>query len=347
MLRQLFLTVALWFVALNAAAAEDDIGDYENADLLRQHLGFVERNVLTLLRLGTYPQLYNSSYPRIQECGCYFSPTKIIHGSKVGLQCTRKFPDENPPYNEENCGRICNDPHNNDVVLFCPHGWDSDCARGCFPPDKFESVEARIDFWELTLTSLMMYGSDYIAVAQDYLTKCGCDGKIRPIRYGSQVGFDCIVAETAEYNEECGANYQCADAEGRQLAMFCPAGHKATCGGCQKVLEDTKFTKRMEWMTNVVSGYARESLDVLGWEPSTQQIMDCACAGAVKRTDYGNNFGYNCRVRDVEAIVEGCGRNVLCVDKEGHNLLHFCPDGFDPSCSEGCTLPWLNQKEEL
>merc|ERR1719492_131329 len=47
----------------------------------------------------------------IKECGCYFSPTKVTFGTRIGLACQRKFAEDNPSYDEENCGIICNDPH--------------------------------------------------------------------------------------------------------------------------------------------------------------------------------------------------------------------------------------------
>lgn len=321
--------------------------DFASGRMIGDQLDFVERNVLNLLRIGTFPQFYNSSYPLIRDCGCYYSPTKIMYGTRVGLQCQRQWEDENPPYDADNCGIICNDPHGIDIVMYCPAGWDSDCAQGCYPPDSFETVEDRVDFWELTLTSLMMYGRDYIGVAEDYLKSCGCEGKVRPIRYGTSIGFDCLMGEDAEPEESCSAVHLCMDDNDRRIVTFCPAGHTPTCAGCEKQIEDETLESRLRWMINVITGYARESLELLNWTPTSRQALACACAGAVEPVEYGNRLGYWCKVHSVDAIQESCGPNVLCENSDGDNLLHFCPDGFSPSCSEGCTFPWSTDKEEL
>lgn len=337
------------YVALLAALA---MGQRDPLDrTLGDRIDFVERNIINILRHGHFPQLYNSSWKMIRDCGCYYSPQKINFGSQVGMYCHRRFPEENPPYNEDECGMICNSPHGTDIVLWCPHGWDSQCDRGCYPPDTFKSIDERVDFWELTLTSLIMYGHNYIAVAADYLEECGCDGKIRPIRYGTQIGFDCVLKEGQRLKETCGAASMCTDDQGRQIVTFCPAGHTPTCSGCEKTIAEeerasTEIMTRLNWMINVITGYSRESLTLLGWEPSSAQILECACVGAVKPITYGASLGYFCNVNEPKAITEGCGPNILCRDNRGQDLLHFCPDGFTPSCTEGCTYPWKG-KEEL
>lgn len=338
----------LFLTTVNAVwdAEVGDIGNYGTAAELGQHLDFVERNVLNLLQLGSFPQLYNSSYPKIEGCGCYYSPVKITFGTSVGLECQRRHDIPKLNYDEENCGIICNNPHAMDIVLFCPYGWDSDCSRGCFPPDEFKNVGERIDFWELTLTSLLMHGSEYITVLPEYLDSCGCEGKIRPVRYGTQVGFDCVLGEgkLEKIGEACAGHSACLDSNGRQIMTFCPAGHRATCAGCEKVIEGDDFRSRLQWMMNVVTGYARESLEVLGWTPTIQQLIDCSCARGVQKVSYGSNLGYFCEVRNVNDITQDCGPNVLCDAQGGKQVLHFCPAGFKASCSEGCVFPW---KDEL
>lgn len=331
---------------LGAQAERMDDDEYRESRLVGDQLNFVERNVLNMLRLGYFPQLYNASYPLIKDCGCYYSPTKIIFGTQVGLQCQRLLMDEGPLlFDEENCGEICNDPHGVDIVLFCPHGWSQDCQRGCYPPDEFGTVENRIDFWELTLSSLLIHGSDYIAVTPEYLKQCACEGKIRPIRYGSQVGFDCIMSEDITPSEACGAARHCMDSNERRLMTFCPAGHRATCAGCEKIVEDDTLQARLEWMINVITGYARESLELLGWKPSTERMLACACVDSVEPVEYGKRLGFYCPIEDVDKITSGCGPNTLCKTSQGKSILHFCPDGFTPSCDEGCSFPWKGKDE--
>merc|ERR1711944_210539 len=97
-------------------------------------------------------------------------------------------------------------------------------------------------------------------------------------------------------------------------------------------LDGEDLLSRLNWMTNVVTGYSRESLELLGGEPTTQQILDCACAGGVEPVNYGTSIGYYCTIRDTKHIAPGCGPNVLCKNSEDKDILHFCPDGFTPSC---------------
>merc|ERR1719299_351042 len=101
---------------------------------------------------------------------------------------------------------------------------------------------------------------------------------------------------------------------------------------------------RLDWMINVISGYARESLELLGWQPTTAQILACNCAKGVDPVDYGNRLGYSCPVRNANDIQPEGGPNLLCHNESGQNILHFCPEGFVPSCDEGCSLPGRDGK---
>lgn len=340
-------TGLLWLGAQGYQAQKMSEKEFKESRLLGDQIDFVERNVLNMLRLGMFPQLYNSSWPLLKTCGCYYTPTKIIFGTGIGLQCQRLWMDEGPPaYDADECGEICNDPHGVDIVMMCPAGWEQDCSRGCYPPDEFGTVENRVDFWELTLTSLLIHGSDYIAVTPQYLKECACSGKIRPIKYGTQVGFDCIMEKDKEPSDRCSAARNCVDANENRLITFCPAGHRATCAGCEKVIAEDTLQARLEWMINVITGYAQESLELLGWKPSTDRMLACACMDSVEPVQYGKRLGFYCPISDVDKITTDCGPNTLCKDSEGRSLLHFCPDGFTPSCDEGCSFPWKG-KEEL
>merc|ERR1719245_78841 len=99
-------------------------------------------------------------------------------------------------------------------------------------------------------------------------------------------------------------------------------------------------------MVDVITGYSRESQDLLGWAPETQKIIDCNCEGGVMPIKYGTSLGYYCPIRNVQGIKDTCGPNIVCADSMGMNILTFCPDGFVPSCEMGCALPW-KKKDEL
>lgn len=339
---RLFLTMT---IALMASTASEE-------DEIREMLDFIELNLLNLLQYGDYPAIYNSSYPRIEECGCYYSPKKIAWGNKIGLECQRGIPGVNvkalPEHDADKCGRLCNDMHGIDAVLFCPPGWTSSCEQGCEPNAEFATVKDRVDFWNATLSAFLLYGSDYIAIKGDHLKQCGCTSKARKIMYGSKIGFFCVMGEDSEALPGCSASSDCLDTDGRRIVTFCPAGHRATCDGCQINLNSTDddLHGRLEWMTAVTSGIAQNSLSVLSWQPSLEQILGCACKANVEQITYGARVGIVCEIHGVDMIQDSCGPNILCMDDEGKDILHICPQGFKPDCKLGCATP-ISEKLEL
>jgi len=324
---------------------EDDEEDYEIGEML----DFVELNLATLLQTGNYPAVYNATVARMQECGCSVAPSKIVWGSEIGLQCPRLFDDEDPPeHDEELCGPLCNNHHNIDAIIFCPGGWDNDCANGCRPPAEFGTVEKRVEFWEFTLKEMLLYGTDYVSIEPDYLRQCACTSKPRPIRYGTKIGFDCVMEEDADLGEGCAAASMCKDDVGRRLVTFCPAGHKSTCSGCEKVLEDDTLQGRLEWMVHVVEGIVQLSLPMLQWTPLQEQVLGCACKSSPDPITYGSRLGYSCPIHDAKLINPSCGANVICLDTAENDVVHMCPRGFIPDCEQGCMNPILKKsKEEL
>jgi len=331
--------------------ADDDEDELE----LGEMLDFVELNIATLLQYGDYPAVYGASIDKMQKCGCSHGATKIMWGSEIGLQCTRLFADEDPPeYDEELCGGMCNNLHNIDSVLFCPGsewttsvgGWNSDCGQGCRPPADFGTVDKRIEFWEHTLNDMLLYGTDYLNIDQQYLKQCACMSKPRPIRYGSKIGFDCVMEDDADLGEGCNAASMCKDELDRRLVTFCPAGHKSTCAGCEKVLEDDSLKGRMEWMVHVVEGLVQLSLPMLNWSPLQEQVLGCACKRNPSPIQYGSRVGYSCVIHDAEFITPACGANVICQDTSEQDIIHMCPRGYEPSCEHGCMNPVLKRSPE-
>jgi len=194
-----------------ALVVRGEEGDEEDLEL-GEMLDFVELNVATLLQTGFYPGVYGATIDKMSDCGCSHGASKIVWGSEIGLQCTRLFADEEPPeFDEDKCGGMCNNHHNIDSVLFCPEGWTRDCAEGCRPPPDFGTVERRIEFWESTLNDVLLYGTDYLNIDQTYLKQCSCASKPRPIRYGTKIGFDCVMEEEADLGEGCAAASMCKD----------------------------------------------------------------------------------------------------------------------------------------
>jgi len=344
-----FVTGYLAFLACTASEEDEKVVEQQG---VREMLEFVELNQMNLLEYGDYPAIYNSSYPRIEECGCYYSPRKIMWGSKIGLECQRGITgtaiEDLPEFDSEKCGITCNDMHGFDTVLFCPPGWEASCQSGCLPTAKFDTVEDRVDFWDKTTAAFLLYGADYISIQADHLDECGCTTKARQILYGSKIGFDCIMGEDAEFKPGCSASSNCLDSAGRRIVTFCPAGHRSTCDGCEKDLESNDIIDRLEWMVAVTSGIVQLSLPMLNWQPSMEQLLGCACKGGVEPITYGAKVGVVCEVHSIDLIEETCGPNRLCVDGEDRNILHICPRGYSPSCTLGCASPIVKkQKIEL
>jgi len=311
-------------------------------------LDFVEMNFLNMLQYGNYPAVFNSSHLKIVDCGCHFAPEKISWGNQIGLQCRRGLimGKNIPPFDPENCGSQCNDRHGFDVVLFCPSRWVSDCQRGCHPPDKFDSFADRVNFWEKTVDLFLIHGTEYIYIKENHLDDCGCLSKARQIRYGTKVGFDCVMKEDGSMKSSCNAASSCMDTQGQRLVTFCPSGHTSTCSGCKKALESEILLEKLEWMVRVTTDLAALSLTMLQWTPTLEQLLGCACKEKADPITYGHGVGLKCKTHGVKYVQETCGPNILCQDADGSEILHICPRGYTPSCKSGCANPILKKREE-
>jgi len=314
-------------------------------------LNFVELNLVNLLQFGTYPALYDASYLRIRQCGCFYSPRTINWGSHVGLECKREVElgQELPAFDPEHCGIMCNDHHGFDTILLCPPGWDASCQKGCNPKALFNSVEERVDFWEGIVHRFLLDGTDYFTIKPEYLENCGCASKARRILYGSKVGFDCVQNEEGTMGEGCNAVSNCKDERGRKLITFCPSGFSPSCSGCVKELKATDPVSKLRWMVGVTSDIVQLSLQDLRWQPGLRQILGCGCKGNVEQITYGAGIGVICEIHSVELVGVDCGRNQICETSDGKEILHICPSGFIPDCQHGCASPITlsEQKPEL
>merc|ERR1712154_552851 len=124
--------------------------------------------------------------------------------------------------------------------------------------------------------AIIRKGYDYILIDPTYTTNCGCKGNVNAIKYGTQIGFDCVADASQEVSEDCGGYRGCQTQDELPLVVFCPAGHTPTCSGCQKLLEPAaETTERYEWMVNVMTGYMRETKDTLDMQPRPSQVVAC------------------------------------------------------------------------
>jgi len=337
----IFVTMLLSLIACMASEDEEE----EEQLGVGEMLAFVEL-LMNLLEFGNYPAIYNSSFPKMEECGCYYSPKKIIWGNNIGLECQRGIEGvELPEFDAENCGRLCNDMHGFDTVLFCPPGWDASCTIGCTPTAQFETIEDRAKFWNTTLTSFLYHGTDYIQIDPNYLDECGCRTKAIKILYGTKVGFYCIMGENAEAEPGCSASANCVDSDGQRIVTFCPAGHRGTCDGCQEALDSNELIVWLEWMVRVTKSIVQNSLSQINWQPSMDQLLGCACKGGIEQINYGSEVGVLCEIHSFDLVGEACGPNRLCIDENGRHILHICPRGFRPSCKDGCAIPIVEKAE--
>ena len=108
----------------------------------------------------------------------------------------------------------------------------------------FDSFGHRVDFWEAAIDRFLSHGTDYVRIDQEHLLQCSCASKARRILYGTGVGFDCLVAEGAEFLLGCNAARHCQDNHDRQIATFCLIGHRSGCNGCEKDVGDDTIGNR-------------------------------------------------------------------------------------------------------
>jgi len=324
------------FLLIFAAVAFAQVMDPQQVE--KEKLAFIERTVIEILVQGQFPEIFNARNSQLNQCGCEFNANSIYWGSGVGLFC--KVTQE-PRI--KHCGESCVSPRGENIILICPDGWQQDCTAGCVPP-TFGSVVERARFLEEQVDKIVTYGYDYIYIQDDYLDGCGCtDEGVRAIKYGTQVGFECVAPEEPS-TEDCNGFRACTNADGTPIMIFCPAGHNPTCGGCVKALETTPdLDDNYDWMVNVLTGYVHESKQILQLVPHYQRVVDCGCAGEVEEVAYGLGIGHYCKITSPEDIKDTCGPNMICEDQSGDMLLHLCPGGFVPTCEDGCGYTWKTE----
>lgn len=239
---------------------------------------------------------------------------------------------------EDTCGSRCATPKGEDILLMCPEGWQSECALGCIPPE-FDSVTQRAMFLEQNVDQIVKYGYDYIAIEDTYLEACACqNNRLSAVKYGTQIGFDCVVE--GEAAEDCAAFQGCDNPNGDRINIFCPAGHSASCQGCEKTLsQESTLDERYDWSVSVLTGYIRESQMILDLVPRHNKVLHCGCTDPLQTVHYGSGIGYYCHIDGADSVLPECGQNVICDNGESE-LVHFCPDGFVPTCDQGCGYWW-------
>jgi len=322
-------------------------------------LTFIHQNVNGLLKQGEFPEYFGLTDTRTQQIGCTYMPRKITWGSWVGYTCTVA---RGHPMPNDNSVR-CEDNTSMQIAVICPDGWVASCADGCTPPE-ISRVTERVEFWEMAIAGIIKTGYHYTLPSPDYIEACGCEGsKVRLIEYGSGVGFDCVLKDGWEQiydRSHCWTgDHNCKDDNNKEVMTFCPVGYTFTCVGCiaavpglvvdtagnmddrgtaSKTIED-----KLGWLVDVLAGYGRLTQRYIGWMPDTHRALACACKEKLHPVEYGMHIGHICKIWDAQAVkTDECGliNNVVCVDHEGDYALHMCPEGYVPSCDNGCTFPW-------
>lgn len=320
-----------------------DVGNQITYELIeREKLAFIERSIVQIFRKGSFPEIFQAETESLNSCGCEYGTTPIYWGNFVGMMC--KLNKEG--YKEE-CGQRCTTPKGEDILLLCPNEWEFDCLRGCVPP-PFNSVRARYQFLENNVKAILEFGHDYLFIEPEYLEACKCrSNQARLINYGTQMGFDCVAESDPE--EPCAGFNECINEHQERIIIFCPAGHRPSCEGCVSTIADLdrhNYDERYDWAVSVLTGYIRESQLVLNIEPQHQQVVDCGCREGLQPVNYGNRIGYSCTIDNPQDINPECGSGVICVNGDGKELIHFCPEGFISDCEEGCGY-WWSDKTEL
>jgi len=305
---------------------------------LELQLSFVENTIAEVFSKATFADVFGASLNRLSECGCEYAPSHITWGSRVGQFC--KITQSGWT---EQCGARCTTPRDELALLMCPEGWREDCALGCMQPE-FESTEARVAFLEKWVHEIVSKGYDYVVMNDEYTETCGCREGMNQIRYGTEIGFEC-VADSEEEVEGCGMWRYCLNEDEDTVLIHCPDGYAATCGGCER--DDD--LEAGDWMVTAMTGYVRTTRDLLDIFPRPEKVLDCGCVSGFTPIGYGTGIGHQCVIReeDIDEINSKglCGPNEICINAEGDSVLHVCPEAFKPNCESGCGYFW--QKEEL
>jgi len=330
----------LFLLLITAAIASMDELQTE-----KEKLAFIERNIVNIYRHTNIPEVFGANLNKMVRCGCTHSASNIVWGSAVGMTC--KLTERG--YDEASCGVRCLSPRSENVLLMCPENWEADCRDGCVPP-MFDSVSKRATFLEKNVDQIVRYGFDYLYIDQSYIDTCGCVDRLRHIRYGSQIGLDCIFNEDKwRRNGEdggCAGYGACTNNDNEPVMLFCPAGHSPTCSGCEKNLKaNADVDTRYDWMINLLTGWIRESQPLLDILPTADKAQSCGCDSKMQSVKYGNGIGWSCEVKNADKITEDCGANVLCEDGSKKLLLHLCPYGFVPNCRDGCGYAWTAHED--
>jgi len=256
----------------------------------------------------------------------------------------------------------CEDSFSVQIAVLCANGWKADCALGCLPHEG-RRIRDRVDFWEIAVAEVIKTGYHYSIPTPEFVTECGCaTSKVRLIEYGSGVGFDCILKNGWEqiYDKtRCFNGHHSCKSGDDDILTFCPVGYIPTCKGCipgvpglyveingdvddsgtvSKTIED-----KLGWLVDVLAGYSRLTQRYIGWMPDPETALACACKEELNPVEYGMYIGYTCKIWDPKSVqMDQCGlvNNIVCQDHEGDNVLHMCPQGYVPSCDNGCTFPW-------
>jgi len=331
----------LFLLAVPLCFAQDEV----TADTIeREKLAFIERSIMQIYEKGDFPEIFLAELNTLQECGCTHGTQSIYWGAKVGMMCKLRKSGF-----DESCGQRCTTPKGEEILLLCPQNWSSDCFRGCVPP-PFDSVDDRTKFLLDNVQALLQYGHDYLLIKSEYLETCKCkDRQAKLINYGTKLGFECVVEGEEEPTAECGGFQECKNDQDERVMIFCPAGHQATCAGCEATIKDPSIDTndvRHEWAIQVLTGYIRESQSILDITPTHEEAWQCGCRSPLQRIDYGSRIGHFCNIDDAADMTNECNNKLVCADANGKELLHFCPSGFVADCERGCGY-WWAQKEEL
>jgi len=303
----------------------------------REKLAFIERTIVSVLSKGQYPEIFGAETQVLVNCGCGYGPLNVYWGTRVGMFCKLSGPGY-----EAGCGTKCISPKGDGMLLLCPEGWATDCSLGCVPP-QFDTTVQRVQFLENNVDAITRYGYDYSLIEMPYLEMCKCrDNRVWHIKYGSKIGYDCVF--TQQPHDDCRGWGPCADNNGEDIQIFCPAGYIPSCTGCHKAIDfGADLDKRIEWCIEAMTGYVVETEVTLDLVPTNIDVVSCGCTELVQKVNYGYGLGYSCHV-DEGSITQDCMHShSICNDWQGNKLIHFCPNGFIANCEQGCGHWWKTE----
>lgn len=338
------IIIPLWLPAVTAYDAVVEKALHEKNDVMKSaDINTKAHFIKSMISfLSSKAPMEPVKMEKLEKCGCASAPAPIKFGNGIGVQCVR---DSEAEF-DGSCGALCMNHKDEQLVSFCPVGFQPNCEKGCelneYINDETDP-EALLEKLDMIIWRLAQNLEPHMIEAfHTPMTekKCGCAQPLTNIEFGSKFGYQCIRHEPghpeALYDEACGPN--CQDANKSDLILFCPPGWKKDCQeGCTWKF-GINTSESLNRMIEAITGIMAHFKDAFP-DPSTQAVLDCGCENRPATFGMGKACG-----RNAELIFDDTKCTGVRCTRETIDSVIFCPKGFVGNCKEGCTLEFSHDE---